>query len=82
MSCLQKVVYTCVSLLFPALYRTSGTCGLIVATSKWQIIVMRASEKELEDWHENGSKGRKPKCSHYPMKSVVRSRTVKERRGG
>jgi len=43
---------------------------------------MRASEKELEDWHENGSKGRKPKCSHYPMKSVVRSRTVKERRGG
>ena len=31
---------------------------LIVATSKWQKIVMRGSKKELEDWHKNGSEDR------------------------
>ena len=44
-----KVVYV---------YRCCGACGLIVATSKWQKIVMRGSKKELEDWHKNGSEDR------------------------
>ena len=61
---------------------SSGACSLIVATSKWQKIVMRTSKKELEDWRENGSEDRDPKCSHYPVKSVVRLMTTKERSSG
>ena len=34
----------------------SSTCGLIVATSKWQEIVTRASKKELEDWGRTEAK--------------------------
>ena len=56
----------------------SGTCGLIVSTSKWQKIMMRVSKKELEDWRENGSEGREPKCGHYPMKSMARSMYERE----
>ena len=37
------------------------------------------SEKELGDWCENGSEDREPKCSHYPMKSVARSMSIRER---
>ena len=39
------------------------------------------SRKELENWQENGSKDREPKCSHYPVKSAARSMTTKERSG-
>ena len=36
------------------------------------------SKKELEDSHENRSKDREPKCSHYPVKSAA-NRWVRKR---
>jgi len=33
---------------------------------------MRARKKELGDWCEHRCKNREPKCSHYPVKFVVK----------
>ena len=41
---------------------------------------MKAREKELRDWCENGSEDREPKCSHYPVKSAARSMSTREQR--
>ena len=42
-------------------------------------MVMRTKKKELGDWRKNRSEKRKTKCSHYPVKSVARSMSMRER---
>ena len=39
---------------------------------------MRVRKKELGDWSKNGSEDREPKCSHHPMKFVVRLMITRE----
>ena len=72
-------MYTYICVLFQCF---SGTSGLIVATLKWQKIVMRVRKKELGDWCKNRSKDREPKCSYYHVKSVARLMSTRERSSG
>ena len=39
---------------------------------------MRVRKKELGDWHNSRSEDREPNCSHYPVKSVARSMSMRE----
>ena len=54
-SCLQKIVYTCVSLQFSVLQRRQRSHCHDVKTAK---VVMGARKKELGAWRENGGEDR------------------------
>ena len=43
---------------------------------------MRVKKKELGDWCENESKDSKLKCSYYPVKSMARSVSTREKSSG
>ena len=40
------------------------------------------SEEELGNWSKNRSQDRELKCSHYPVKSMLRSMSTRERSSG
>ena len=66
-----NVLFTKTCVHFHKFIVPSAVAGLAVSLSRRQNgTMMKAKKKELGDWRETEVKT-EPKCSHYPVKSVV-----------
>ena len=55
---------------------------LLILQSVFSVGVTQVRKKDLRDWRKNGGEDRERKCSHKPVKSVLRTMSTRETSSG